>query len=349
MKEVYIHVTFGHGPLGIVINYSNHGTIIVTEFSSDNGVMGQAQASGKIFIGDEIFSVNGNYLETIAQSEHGVNLRRQAQNAASVFDYAPPQAPNAAYNNLADNLNPFPFDATQNQPSGTMAPVSYGMAAPSGFLKLLRAKAEAVAVTSLSDSQIEQWIKLYSQQVHHQPSRLTVATSGSGAHGSNAQVGRQNNTPKRKHAGGSATPSSPSAAERPTRKRKNNAGSAGQPQFVELRCYQMKTPTYQFHLGVVDATLKQRLDLILTTLLKNELALAFTEPVNPKYVPGYTDIIKNPMDLGTIKSRIGKGYYEQRPEQVTRDVNLVWENCFTFNRLDAEISKCANRLRYIWD
>ncbi|KAF1313346.1 Bromodomain-containing protein 4, partial [Globisporangium splendens] len=944
MKEVYIHVTFGHGPLGIVINYSNHGTIIVTEFSSDNGVMGQAQASGKIFIGDEIFSVNGNYLETIgmegfkatvanggrplqvtfrryvspiepiglAQSEHGVNLRRQAQNAASVFDYAPvstmnsdqqvqytstmvpqrqqssgapfeppqvaadgyfagaggmsgaglysqPQAPNAAYNSLVDSLSPFPFDATQNQPSGTMAPVSYGMGVPSGvspymgsmpapfpsgpsgatfnglpqvlydepgtsalpqpnqwrsspprnygvegnmapmpgysngadlamnpglpvggvapqqfgvpsgyppqgqrapplpsmgdrgngasysdnalseygafaapndpniaqsdgeisyydanettyrsgfdfavdtsttpqvseaaaggisdvetelvspsvsqmttpaqsdteeddgdaqaqrerqrqdaarlsaissalrenmassqvapagqlsdsamsasgvsttstgssqvpssrtqegetadaaalgrrstrvpkritsniadmynpeflknaasqagaelevtdgevgelatellelfqgtirrakpgvprsiiFLKaqlltmeaaiprdafragrwgrpiraawaemvygcdssytLLeailflesnieaewldscwkasplqtarnalstatiasaamrlfalddalsyirtrktnkrkskapttaafasssipgyaepqdseamthpsqlpfisrltpgtielvntvlhrihagqrdktmspymyrKAKAEAVAVTSLSDSQIEQWIKLYSQQVHHQPSRLTVATSGSGAHGSNAQVGRQNSTPKRKHAGGSAAPSSPSAAERPTRKRKNNAGPAGQSQFVELRCYQMKTPAYQFHLGVVDATLKQRLDLILTTLLKNELALAFAEPVNPRYVPGYTDIIKNPMDLGTIKTRIVKGYYEQRPEQVIRDVNLVWENCFTFNRLDAEISKCANRLR----
>lgn len=64
-KDVYVNVAFGPGPLGIVINYSNRGTIIVTEFSGDSGMMGQAQASGKIAIGDEVFSVNGMYLESI--------------------------------------------------------------------------------------------------------------------------------------------------------------------------------------------------------------------------------------------------------------------------------------------
>lgn len=119
-KETYVHVTFGPGPLGIVINYSNRGTIIVTEFSGDNGMMGQAQASGKVFIGDEIFSVNGMYLESIgmegfkttvatggrplqitlrryvapiepiglAQGDSGLGLRRQAQTVAPVFDYS---------------------------------------------------------------------------------------------------------------------------------------------------------------------------------------------------------------------------------------------------------------------
>lgn len=59
------HVTFGVGPLGIVINYSSRGTIIVTEFSHDKGMMGQAQLSGKICIGDEVYAVNGSRLDVI--------------------------------------------------------------------------------------------------------------------------------------------------------------------------------------------------------------------------------------------------------------------------------------------
>lgn len=64
-SEVFINVSFIQGPLGIVINYSSRGTIIVTEYSDDNGLMGQAQASGKVLVGDEVFSVNGMHLESI--------------------------------------------------------------------------------------------------------------------------------------------------------------------------------------------------------------------------------------------------------------------------------------------
>lgn len=64
-NEQFIHVSFDHGPLGIVINYSDHGTIIVTEFSNDNGAMGQAQATGKLKIGDEVYAVDGRFLEVI--------------------------------------------------------------------------------------------------------------------------------------------------------------------------------------------------------------------------------------------------------------------------------------------
>ncbi|RLN64700.1 hypothetical protein BBP00_00003284 [Phytophthora kernoviae] len=55
------------------------------------------------------------------------------------------------------------------------------------------------------------------------------------------------------------------------------------------------------------------------------------------------------MDLGTVKIRLSRGFYDHRFELVVRDVNLIWENCFTFNRLDADISKCANRLRSIFN
>lgn len=64
-NDRFVHVNFDHGPLGIVINYSERGTIIVTEFSGENGVMGQAQATGKVMIGDEVYAVNGRTLEAI--------------------------------------------------------------------------------------------------------------------------------------------------------------------------------------------------------------------------------------------------------------------------------------------
>eukprot|EP00644_Phytophthora_capsici_P007467 jgi/Phyca11/546504/estExt2_Genewise1Plus.C_PHYCAscaffold_210289 len=98
-----------------------------------------------------------------------------------------------------------------------------------------------------------------------------------------------------------------------------------------------------------DVTLRSRLEFIMDMLLRNELAVAFSAPVNVREVPGYLDLIKHPMDLGTIKIRLSRGFYDQRFEMLVRDVNLVWENCFTFNRLDAEISKYANRLRSIFN
>ncbi|GAB9473249.1 hypothetical protein Gpo141_00010404 [Globisporangium polare] len=212
-----------------------------------------------------------------------------------------------------------------------------------------KAKAELVAITSLSESQLEQWIKLYAQQMQQpQSSRLAVATSGFSGQGSGAGQGGRGVMPKRKHAVGAA-PSSPNGtAERPMRKRKNAPGSA-QPQYVELRCFEMKSAQHQIPSGSADGTLRSRMELVLTTLLKNELALPFSEPVNPKFVPGYADIIKIPMDLGTIRTRITRGFYDHRWEHAVHDVNLVWENCFTFNRIDAEISKCANRLRSVFN
>ncbi|RLN61292.1 hypothetical protein BBJ29_007668 [Phytophthora kernoviae] len=61
----FVDVDFGYGPLGVVINYSNRGTIVVTEFSNDNGMIGQAQASGKVQVGDEVYAVSGSRLDAI--------------------------------------------------------------------------------------------------------------------------------------------------------------------------------------------------------------------------------------------------------------------------------------------
>lgn len=214
-------------------------------------------------------------------------------------------------------------------------------------------KAEVAVTTSLSDSQIDQWSRVLTAQSHLPGSHrgLSVATSGA-AWQPQSGIGGKQVTPKRRPTGTQALPPISSSSNRSgsaTRKRKAPSDTDGPSdaqgtQFVRLPCYQMQTHARSVD-GVQDQTIAARLVFILDTLLKNELSLAFASPVNVNDVPGYSTLIKNPMDLGTIKMRLQRGFYSGRFDQVPRDVDLVWQNCFTFNRLDAEISKCANRLR----
>lgn len=56
------------------------------------------------------------------------------------------------------------------------------------------------------------------------------------------------------------------------------------------------------------------------------------EPVDPiKYnILDYFDIIRNPMDLGTVKKKLSHNCY-LKAEEFIDDMTLVWQNCFTYN------------------
>ncbi|KAG8978919.1 hypothetical protein FRB94_012613 [Tulasnella sp. JGI-2019a] len=56
----------------------------------------------------------------------------------------------------------------------------------------------------------------------------------------------------------------------------------------------------------------------------------FHEPVDTTAVPTYTDIIKNPMDLSTMKKKLDTGLYRTF-QQFSDDFNLMISNCKTFN------------------
>ena len=86
---------------------------------------------------------------------------------------------------------------------------------------------------------------------------------------------------------------------------------------------------------------------IIDRLLENDFGYLFAEPVSVKEVPDYRKTIKKPMDLGTIKNNIVKGVYvkklphlnyndgtsmERIALEVLKDIELVWHNCFLYNR-----------------
>eukprot|EP00606_Chrysophyceae_sp_TOSAG23-5_P000475 GSChrysophyteH2.ASY1.ANO1.1525.1 assembled CDS len=85
------------------------------------------------------------------------------------------------------------------------------------------------------------------------------------------------------------------------------------------------------------------LKIVCSTIARRE-SLIFREPVDWKAL-GLTDyptIVKDPMDLGTIKKNIEKGNYKSL-EDVAHDVRLVWTNCMLYNRDGSEYYHLADK------
>lgn len=71
---------------------------------------------------------------------------------------------------------------------------------------------------------------------------------------------------------------------------------------------------------------------VIANLKKSATSAFFREPVKPAIlgIPTYFDIIKHPMDLGTVDRRLKSSYYENVSDFVA-DFNLIVNNTVTFN------------------
>ncbi|VDM38801.1 unnamed protein product [Toxocara canis] len=72
----------------------------------------------------------------------------------------------------------------------------------------------------------------------------------------------------------------------------------------------------------------------------------FAKPVSEKEVPGYSSIIKKPMDLSKMRRKLAKGEYKQLG-QLKSDFLLMINNCSTFNRHNEFFWKYGHRLQRI--
>eukprot|EP01083_Nonionella_stella_P026379 72592_1 len=73
----------------------------------------------------------------------------------------------------------------------------------------------------------------------------------------------------------------------------------------------------------------------------------FEEEVTESTAPGYFDVIKNPMDFGTMMKKVEEGKYPLKPDGITRvyeDFLLVMDNCALYNEDNDEILGEAARL-----
>lgn len=87
-------------------------------------------------------------------------------------------------------------------------------------------------------------------------------------------------------------------------------------------------------------------DRIIKELWKHKDAWIFYEPVDPiKFaIPDYFNIIREPMDLGTLKSNLKKGDYE-KPEQFHADMLKIFSNCILYNGQTSGVSLMCNQVK----
>ena len=78
---------------------------------------------------------------------------------------------------------------------------------------------------------------------------------------------------------------------------------------------------------------------MLAALQKHECALIFSEPVDHVAlgIPDYPEIVKTPMDLGTVKRKLDAGEYDEvGPSGFVADAQLAFENCLLYNPRGSE-------------
>ena len=88
-----------------------------------------------------------------------------------------------------------------------------------------------------------------------------------------------------------------------------------------------------------------------TQTRKHKYAWVFGKPVDPValHIPDYFDIIKEPMDFGTVKEKLDKKVYAKEdgggPMEFAREMRLVFDNCATYNTAESDAGLMGSTLR----
>ncbi|KAL3565619.1 hypothetical protein D5086_033665, partial [Populus alba] len=89
---------------------------------------------------------------------------------------------------------------------------------------------------------------------------------------------------------------------------------------------------------------------LLDRLMKHKHGWVFNTPVDVKGLGlhDYFTIIKHPMDLGTVKSRLTKNWYKS-PEEFAEDVRLTFHNAMKYNPKGQDVHVMAEQLLDIFE
>uniref|UniRef100_A0A0R3RS75 Protein Jade-1 n=1 Tax=Elaeophora elaphi TaxID=1147741 RepID=A0A0R3RS75_9BILA len=85
---------------------------------------------------------------------------------------------------------------------------------------------------------------------------------------------------------------------------------------------------------------------VIEKIASKDYSDVFAKPVTEKEVPGYSTVIKNPMDLSTMRKKLTKGDYKNL-SHLKSDFTLMMNNCSTFNRHNEFFWKYGHRLHRI--
>ncbi|KAL6999587.1 hypothetical protein U1Q18_000747 [Sarracenia purpurea var. burkii] len=128
----------------------------------------------------------------------------------------------------------------------------------------------------------------------------------------------------------------------PAESNKKLKSNAGKKHGVELR--------YGFGIGKYTSQAWKICNNLLTRLMKHKYAWVFNDPVDAKALGlrDYHDVIKHPMDLGTVKFKLSKNWYKSARE-FAEDVRLTFRNAMTYNPKGQDVHIMADELSKIFE
>ncbi|XP_061375996.1 uncharacterized protein LOC133318070 [Gastrolobium bilobum] len=87
--------------------------------------------------------------------------------------------------------------------------------------------------------------------------------------------------------------------------------------------------------------------VVIRKVMKMDAAEPFNVPVNPEAlgIPDYFDIIDTPMDFGTVCNNIEKNDKYMNSEDVFKDVQYIWDNCYKYNNKGDYILDLMRRVK----
>jgi len=77
--------------------------------------------------------------------------------------------------------------------------------------------------------------------------------------------------------------------------------------------------------------LYEALESMLKKIMADKNAYPFLAKVRRMQAPDYYDIIHRPMDLGTMHRNLKTGTYFKSKAHFLEELNLIWDNCLTYN------------------
>ncbi|CAD8092949.1 unnamed protein product [Paramecium sonneborni] len=94
---------------------------------------------------------------------------------------------------------------------------------------------------------------------------------------------------------------------------------------------------------------QKRLNQIVQQLIDSNDSVEFRQPVDYKRLnlPDYIQIVKRPMDLGTVQQKLNNNLYKT-VEECLDEIQLIWDNCKLYNGSTSWITKIAEKLERLF-
>ena len=96
--------------------------------------------------------------------------------------------------------------------------------------------------------------------------------------------------------------------------------------------------------GVSDKRFQNMIGMLHSQISAHRYGNIFHNPIKKSEAPDYHDIVKRPMDLKTIKSRVKDGLISNSLE-FQRDIFLMFANAMMYNRPGSEIYNMAEEVQ----